>query len=729
MDLSGKSDELAGRRPLVLIAGAGVAALEVMLALRDLAGGRVAIELLSPSSYFVHRPLSVAQPFLRGQARRIDLDELCQEAGAGHRTGELAEVDAGEHRIRTGAGEALHYEALVIATGAHPLEAVPGAITFRGEPDVALLRGLLGELETGSIRELVFTLPGGTSWALPLYELALMTAEHLAERQVRGVGITLATPEAMPLELFGQRASDAVAALLADRGIAFLPDHYPRVHQEGRLELVPGGSLPADRVVAMPRLEGPRIPGVGHDEQGFILTDRYGRVQRLVDVYAAGDVTSFPVKQGGLAAEQADTVAESLAAWAGVAVEPTPFRPVLRGVLLAGNTRRYLRTDLGGGRGDTSEADIRALWWPPEKIAGKYLGPVLSRHGASPTAPEGLRVEVDLDYAAPSPVERRTTGEGTPMYQRIIVGYDGSAQAKDALALAGRLALAAGADIVVATVYEPELYLVHFDTGTLDDYVREHAERLASEASEQLPEHVAVLSLTIAATSPAAGLNRLAESEHADLVVIGSCHRGPVGRILLGSTGARVMEAAPCAVAIAPHGFGARTDADLRVLATAYDGSPEAEVALRYAESLARTLGSELRVLTVAESPHVPIPTLGGGYPIDGLSYPSLVEAIERSTRVRLERAVAALPQSVRPSGELLAGDAATALATAAEDGVDLLVTGSRGYGPLRRVLLGSVSARLVNTAPCPVLVVPRSAQAAEDAEAPGAAQEDAAAL
>lgn len=303
------------------------------------------------------------------------------------------------------------------------------------------------------------------------------------------------------------------------------------------------------------------------------------------------------------------------------------------------------------------------------------------------------------------------------MYRRILVGYDGSTQAGDALTLAGCLALATGADIVAAAAYESEPYLVRLEDVPVEVYIREHAERLADEAAQRLPDEVAVLSLAIAATSPAAGLNQLAASQEVDLLVIGSCHRGPVGRVLLGSTGARLMEAAPCAVAVAPLGFGARAGAGLRVLAAAYDGFPEAEVALRCAQSLARSLAAQLRVLAVA-SPPPPLPAAGSGFGGAGLSYAGLVEAIERATRDGLEHAVAELPESVRPSGELLAGDPAVALAVAAEDGVDLLVMGSRGYGPFRRVLLGSVSARLINMAPCPVLVIPRGAAAPEDAAA-----------
>ena len=163
---------------------------------------------------------------------------------------------------------------------------------------------------------------------------------------------------------------------------------------------MPGGELAADHVVALPRLEGPEIEGLPQDENGFLPTDRHGRVGELFDVYAAGDATTFPIKQGGLAAQQADAVARTIAAWAGAAVEPTPFRPVLRGELLTAGAPRFLRADPTGGRGDTSEVDFRPLWWPPGKIAGRYLAPFLAGHGVGDPVgwprPEGLEVEIDL---------------------------------------------------------------------------------------------------------------------------------------------------------------------------------------------------------------------------------------------------------------------------------------------------------------------------------------------
>lgn len=392
-------------RPKVLVAGGGVAALEAMLALRQLAGERVEIELLSPESAFTYRPLDVAEPFRRARVEPLDLAELTRRGGAGHRLGALAAVDADEKRVETEAGERIRYDALVIALGARAREALPGALTFRGAPDLAAFGRLLAELERGQARALAFVLPGESTWPLPLYELALMTARHLAERHHRAE-ITLVTHEAAPLELFGQQASEAIGELFERDGIELVLGRYATSFADDRLQLVPRGELVMDRVVALPALELPELPGLPQDRHGFIPTDLYGHVMGLEDVYAAGDVTTFPIKQGGLATQQADVVARSLAAWAGAGVEPEPFHPVLRGQLLTGGTPRYLSADLTGGQGDTSKIEFQPLWWPPIKIAGAHLAPFLVEAGVGEPSdlrhPGGVDVEIDLTQRLPA---------------------------------------------------------------------------------------------------------------------------------------------------------------------------------------------------------------------------------------------------------------------------------------------------------------------------------------
>jgi CBS domain-containing protein len=219
-----------------------------------------------------------------------------------------------------------------------------------------------------------------------------------------GIEISLVTPEAEPLQLFGQEASRAVRTLLDERGIAIHSRAHPVEAREGELLLVADGIVVADRVVALPRLQGPRIGGIPQTFEGFVPVDLHGRVTGLADVYAAGDITTFSVKQGGIAAQQAETAARSIAAVAGADVVPRPFRPVLRGLLLTGDGPRYLRGELVGVAGETSEASPEPLWWPPAKIVGRYLAPFLARVadlGSPEAAPEwSLSVEVELDPVA-----------------------------------------------------------------------------------------------------------------------------------------------------------------------------------------------------------------------------------------------------------------------------------------------------------------------------------------
>ena len=383
----------------VLIAGAGVAALEAALALRELAGDRVSVALLAPDTRFWYRPLAVAEPFELGKVRHFDLTTLAAEAGATFTPGELVSVDAARRLAYTSPAGTIEYSMLLIACGAAPKPAVEGAITFRGPADREKIEHLLAEIEAGAVRRVVFAVPAGAVWSLPAYELALMTATWIATRGISGVELALVTPEEEPLRIFGREASDAVRALLDERGITMHTGAQPAEAREGELLLVMGGVVPADRVVALPRLRGPRIGGVPQTYEGFIPVDEQARVLGLPDVYAAGDITTFPVKQGGIAAQQADVAAEAIAASAGIDLTPKPFHPVLRGLLLTGNEPRYLRTDLVD---ESSEESTESLWWPPAKIVGRRLAPFLAGFAGTEAATEltsetGLPVAVELD--------------------------------------------------------------------------------------------------------------------------------------------------------------------------------------------------------------------------------------------------------------------------------------------------------------------------------------------
>jgi sulfide:quinone oxidoreductase len=407
----------------VVIAGGGVAALEAALALRALAEDRVSVELLAPDPQFWYRPLAIAEPFGLGEVRHFDLAELAEAAGATFSPGALSSVDAGGRVVQTSAGSTVRYDILLVACGAGPIPAVPGALTFRGPADTECIRHLLEEIVAGQVGRVAFVVPWGAVWSLPIYELALMTAAYLAERGLDRVELALVTPEDEPLQLFGRMGSDAVRQLLEERGIALHTGSCPVELVDGDLRLVPQGTIAADRVVALPRLRGPRIDGLPQTVEGFLPVDAHGQVHGLADVFAAGDITNFPVKQGGIAAQQADAAAEMIAATAGADLAPQPFRPVLRGLLLTGGRPRYLRHEITGGAGDVSAASPEPLWWPPAKIVGHYLAPFLGAFGGlesppeAPAAPGAVPVEVELereaiDRVSALPLEAARAAEG-----------------------------------------------------------------------------------------------------------------------------------------------------------------------------------------------------------------------------------------------------------------------------------------------------------------------------
>ena len=365
-------------RPLhVLIVGAGVAALEATLALRALAEDRVDIELLAPDTEFVYRPMAVAEPFGHGEVRRFPLARLVELAGGRLRPGTLKRVDLDGRRVETGDGTELEWDVLLVALGAQMREGVSGALTFRGPDDRGALTDLVTEVASGRFQSITFALPTLAAWPLPLYELALMTKIRLEDSGATQVHVELVTPEAEPLAIFGREASDSVKSLLETRGIGLRTHATPVVFRDGALVVVPGRAIRTDRVISLPIPGGRRIPGLPANGRGFVRTDPHGRVEGRDDVYAAGDITAFPLKQGGIATQQADAAAESIAELAGAPVTPRPFRPVLRGLLLTGLTPRFMAAGL---LDDSSEMDTEPLWWPPAKIVGRHLAPFLAAH-------------------------------------------------------------------------------------------------------------------------------------------------------------------------------------------------------------------------------------------------------------------------------------------------------------------------------------------------------------
>jgi sulfide:quinone oxidoreductase len=372
-------------RPVqVLIAGGGIAALELLLALRATAGSRVAITLLTAEARLAPPAMTVAEPFARGGAPTYEWAQIAEDHAAQLIVDALIAADPGAGVVFTRDGLRLDYDMLALATGARRVAPFAGALTF-GTPQDATprLRAIIRDVLARNSASVAFALPAPSSWPLPLYELALLTAHELREHGSSAT-VRIVTPEEHPLGLFGSAARDALGPLLAALGIEVLTHAQPRDVARGGLRVDDGRLIAADYVVTVADVVARSIPGLPMDRCGFLPVDLHGRVTGETAVYAAGEVTSFPLRQGGLATQQADAAAEAIAAACGAGNDPAPFEPVLRGRLLTSGAPLFFQSRPSG----QSVASTRALWSPPEKVAGRHVAPYLStarppRTGAS----------------------------------------------------------------------------------------------------------------------------------------------------------------------------------------------------------------------------------------------------------------------------------------------------------------------------------------------------------
>lgn len=272
-----------------------------------------------------------------------------------------------------------------------------------------------------------------------------------------------------------------------------------------------------------------------------------------------------------------------------------------------------------------------------------------------------------------------------PPFEEIVVGFDGTERGDEALRLAELLARTAGARLGVVRVS--------------DSAGDDEAERLAAEVESALrPSPVPAEPLLLSGGSPARVLHEVAATRPGvGLIVLGSTHRAGLGRVLPGATARRLLNGTPCAIAVAPRGYVAD---ELRVIEVGFEPSTQARAALEAAANLGRVAQATLRVIAIDPLPAAPP------------SSPQRVAdvAARFDLQAELHEAVSRLPAELRALPIFEHGDPGDRLLARAGEGVDLLVVGSRGYGPLRVVLLGSVSVKIVENAPCPVLVTPRSA-------------------
>lgn len=438
----------------VVVAGGGIAALEVLTGLRTLAGKRVAVTLLAPERSFWYRPLSSDVPFSFRRERTRAIAELASALGAEFVRDGLAQVDEARRRVMTYNGDFLSFDALVLAAGARTQHGGGGSAWRRGREATAKFARLLREIEDGSARKVAFVVPSRAAWPVDAYELALV-ASLAAGTSRSDAEVSVLTAETAPLEAFGAATTDAIRAELARSGVELVTGvevSVPNAREEaGRdafssavarlsrrerwphrgdrlvLRLTPGTSLAVDRALFLPAVHGPALPGTAHDRNGFVSVDEHARVSGSDGVYAAGDITALSLKHSTLASGQGAAAAEAIAAVAGAGVDPEPWSPTLYGILAL---PPHFAAASGSPWLDGGEPLTHCLWWPPGHVAGRHLAPFLaaSDPGVTPGLewhPDGVPIAASIPQSAELPLTAPTTPPETAvrrdaMYRQLM---------------------------------------------------------------------------------------------------------------------------------------------------------------------------------------------------------------------------------------------------------------------------------------------------------------------
>lgn len=362
---------MSGAATRVVIAGGGVAGLEAALAVRQLAAD-ASVELITRDASFAYRQLSVVEPFTDAKTVRVSYDAL-RTQGITVTQALLSRVHAPGHLAVLANGDTRRFDALLVAVGAAPRMAVRRAITFTGPASTELLRQLVDDLDRGAVHRVAFVVPRGVTWAVPLYELALQLAAR-ANAAHMGAEARIITSESRPLDLFGSTVSAHIEWILERARIAVDSGVEASMPRPGIVVAGSAAARPVDRVIALPVLTGRPISGLPATVDGFIPVDAAGRVEGVDGVFAAGDGTDGAIKQGGVAAQQADRAVATMLAEHGVDVPAPADPPSLNALLITGADTWYLRRRADSPRGEISP---RPLWWPPSKVVGRHLSPFL----------------------------------------------------------------------------------------------------------------------------------------------------------------------------------------------------------------------------------------------------------------------------------------------------------------------------------------------------------------
>jgi sulfide:quinone oxidoreductase len=343
--------------------------------------GRVATTLVTPAETLLMRPLAVQDPFTRQGAREYPIARIVADTQSTWVKDVVASVDPEAAVVRTRDGSELAYDALLLAIGGRERRPFEHADVFTGRNADRTLHGLVRGIETGQVTSVAFVLPHEWMWPLPLYELALLSAARARSLSV-DPRFVFVTAEGRPLKAFGRAAGDALERLLAEARIELHTGVSATVPAVGIVSL--GESrVEAQRIVTLPRITGPALAGIPAGTRWFIPVDERCVVTNAGGrVFAAGDATDFPVKHGGIAAQQADTAAEGILHLAGLGDRPAPMRPVIRGMLLTGGQPLYVSAEVVDGLGWRSEVHERPPWPLQDKTVAEELGRYLPQLNA-----------------------------------------------------------------------------------------------------------------------------------------------------------------------------------------------------------------------------------------------------------------------------------------------------------------------------------------------------------
>lgn len=369
-------------RPRIVILGGGVAAVEALLAASDFAAGRAEIILVSSDPQFRLPPLAAATPFAAGHAAPVDLADLCAAHGTAFRQGLVAMVDAPRQRLVFQDGDELAYQALIVAVGATPVPGAEAGTQYEpAAPD--RVAGIAADLEEGWAGSVAIVVPDAPTWPLPPFEFALYL-KHAARVAGSDAEVHLCTPDPAPLSWLSESAAEQAAGALAQAGVVLHAGHVPRVVRSGVVEFDGAEPIEVDRILVLPRLVGPAMPGLPYDEHGFIEVRADRTVPGRPMIWAAGDGTTTPIKFGALACHAADAAAAGALDAVGFAGPHVEAHPVLHARLLTPEGSVSLSSD-------PAVPDPPGGWTGGEKIAGRYLRPALERLGATHLVPQAER--------------------------------------------------------------------------------------------------------------------------------------------------------------------------------------------------------------------------------------------------------------------------------------------------------------------------------------------------